>query len=1447
MKNLFVAILTLLLIASYVNNYSQSLIISQYIETNSGTTPKGFEISNISGADITFSGANSLELRKGTNGGACSATVTITAGTLLADEVWVIGTSDLITFANANGTGISGSTTNAMTHNGDDAHSLYLGGVLQDMFGICGSDPGSAWTGGGVSTANLNIQILASASCAGDTDGWTDPSERFSNLTNGSDMTGFGNPPAPCVSCVAPITQASAGSSSGVTTNSGTINWTRGTGTNVLVVLQAGSAAGTPASGVTYTDNAIFGSGDPIGTGFVVYEGTGTTVNVTNLVDNTTYHYAIYEYATTGTCYLTPGLTGNFTTLPISIDSDIIASGGESTLVSSTVITPGPLTSTQGVKVWEFTIRDGGGAADADNLPTILEDLTITQSGGNQMDDWDIAIQSADLFDGTTLVGSGIITSNQITFTGMSITAADDANKTITMRISLNCPSNNANNLDGDDFGFRISQGNVTEAGTGTSQFASFPLINSTNALNEYDLNVYIATTVTPNSGPVGTSVTINASGGGFTGATAVSFGGTAAASFTIVSDTEITAEVASGTATGDIVITDQYCVPITYSFFTVIDNSSASCEGTVIFSDIIMSEIYDNTSGSLGYIEVYNGTGAVVDLTGYSIRRYPDLTGASTSTYTFPASGVGSSIANGQVLVGRISTGGAAGTHDFSYVGTGFNANDRLELYSGATLIDDFHDAVVGAIGYIYRRNTTITGPNPAFDATEWDATPTPGDITHLGTYNVSSGSQPSITAQPTTSQICAESDAVIAAAGAEGFAGGLGLTYQWFESAPGAAGWTAMTDGGVVSGVTSPTLTISPADGFDQYQYYCEVREDLATCFTASDAVQLDVYGSGGTAGLWTGNTNTDWCDCFNWHDGRIPIAATNVTIDETASNDCIATTGCAGVGSTLALSSLNGTNTLLTISGTGSVNITNALAMNKMAGTGNLIIETTGSGTLSTGSATITGSAGNNAILRNESSTTTVDINGNLTIAANGVLDLNPNGTINLSGDFLNNNSAVAFDEANSTVIFDGAAGQSINTNGFTEVFHNITLNKSGGVLTLQDNVDTDISGIIALSDDQIDLNALELRVLNPSTGAFTRTSGSLIEESGTAAGNNAGKLIWDIGTTAGVHSFPFAAGTGGAYIPFEFELTAGNAGEVSLSTYGTAGTNLPWPSAPEAVTNLNSTGGLMPDNRDATADRFWQIDVENVATADLTFSYQNSELPVAPFANHLSMIAQRYNSTLNQWEIQIHPGQTRSIIPGGYTVSVPNISTFSPWALANINSPLPAELIKFEAIKANEVAILNWATASEINTDEFILEKSKDGIEFTPFSYTTAAGNSNGNLEYQEIDYAPFNGYNYYRLKTVDFDGSFELSDVKTLYYGSEINNVVYNSENWILTTSDLDESQVQLINGLGQFVDLSSIISLSENGISILHSNLAAGIYIIQINNGTETINLKVIK
>lgn len=129
------------------------------------------------------------------------------------------------------------------------------------------------------------------------------------------------------VTCTAPTTQASAYNTTALGTSSATLNWTDGDGDEVLVVVKEGSAVDTdPDSGTDYTSNSVFGTGDELGTGnYVVQSGSATSsVSITGLSEATTYHVAVYEYNTTDTCYLTPALTGSFTT-ECSTPSDVTA------------------------------------------------------------------------------------------------------------------------------------------------------------------------------------------------------------------------------------------------------------------------------------------------------------------------------------------------------------------------------------------------------------------------------------------------------------------------------------------------------------------------------------------------------------------------------------------------------------------------------------------------------------------------------------------------------------------------------------------------------------------------------------------------------------------------------------------------------------------------------------------------------------------------------------------------------------------------------------------------------------------------------------------------------------------------------------------------------------------------------------------------------------------
>ena len=206
--------------------FSQTVIISQYIETNSGNTPKGIEIWNPSGVAINFATTN-LVIKLGRNGGALTTLVTINTGTLGAGGVLVIGTSDMDTAAELPDECPTNVIylTQAFDFNGDDALSLELNGVVTDIFGNPGSDPGTAWTGGTptVSTANNNIKLKAGIT-TGDTNGWTDPSERFETESSTNALTNFGVPPTGC-SSTSPVVQFAAAATSGLEGNAGTTNF----------------------------------------------------------------------------------------------------------------------------------------------------------------------------------------------------------------------------------------------------------------------------------------------------------------------------------------------------------------------------------------------------------------------------------------------------------------------------------------------------------------------------------------------------------------------------------------------------------------------------------------------------------------------------------------------------------------------------------------------------------------------------------------------------------------------------------------------------------------------------------------------------------------------------------------------------------------------------------------------------------------------------------------------------------------------------------------------------------------------------------------------------------------------------------------------------------------------------------------------------------------------
>ena len=179
---------------------------------------------------------------------------------------------------------------------------------------------------------------------------------------------------------LAPTVQASNLTFTNVSDNSMTLNWNRGNGKSVLVLLKAYTDITDVPGGGIYTANSAFGSGSQLGqSDYAVYIGTGTSVSVTGLVSGTKYCAAVIEYNFNPNVYMTPALTGNATTS--GVVNFVYASAGNlaTILGASNLSTVTTLKLTGSIDARDFkTMRD--------NMPQLssidLSDVSISPYTG---------------------------------------------------------------------------------------------------------------------------------------------------------------------------------------------------------------------------------------------------------------------------------------------------------------------------------------------------------------------------------------------------------------------------------------------------------------------------------------------------------------------------------------------------------------------------------------------------------------------------------------------------------------------------------------------------------------------------------------------------------------------------------------------------------------------------------------------------------------------------------------------------------------------------------------------------------------------------------------------------------------------------------------------------------------------------------------------------------
>ena len=103
------------------------------------------------------------------------------------------------------------------------------------------------------------------------------------------------------------------------------------------------------------------------------------------------------------------------------------------------------------------------------------------------------------------------------------------------------------------------------------------------------------------------------------------------------------------------------------------------------------------------------------------------------------------------------------------------------------------------------------------------------------------------------------------------------------------------------------------------------------------------------------------------------------------------------------------------------------------------------------------------------------------------------------------------------------------------------------------------------------------------------------------------------------------------------------------------------------------------------------------------------------------------------------------------------TVSGSATLNTFALASNITPLPVTLLQFSGVRDGNAALLSWTTATEQNTQDFLVQHSPNGRIWQTLDTTKAAGNSNTSVRYGYTHHKPVSGYNYYRLIQRDLDG------------------------------------------------------------------------------------------
>lgn len=456
--------------------------------------------------------------------------------------------------------------------------------------------------------------------------------------------------------------------------------------------------------------------------------------------------------------------------------------------------------------------------------------------------------------------------------------------------------------------------------------------------------------------------------------------------------------------------------------------------------------------------------------------------------------------------------------------------------------------------------------------------------------------------------------------------------------------------------------------------------------------------------------------------------------------------------------------------------------------------------------------------------------INIRKNLTINTNNTLDVTAsNFNINIGGHW--QNLGGTFNARSGKVTLDGSSNQNILTNN--SHFFSMEINNPQGA-TMQDNLT--VGGIVTFSNGHF---------LQSTSEIMTFKSGATVAGSGTfpgAPGPSNNSFVNAPVRKIGNQAFMFPIGkivspTEKWFAPIGISAPT-NANTEFTATYIYAN--------PHPTYNRNLK---VPSLHHISQAEYWILN--RAVTTDnvrVTLSWDTPRSGGVDALGDLRVAHWRASTPI--WEDGGNGGTVGDETRGTVISSVV-INNFTPFTLGSITNfnPLPVELISFEAVPnyLNKTVELHWRTATELNNDFFIVEKSRNGKDFRPLGsvYSKAnEGNSQTMLSYQYTDSEPMSGISYYRLKQVDKDGSFTFSKIVAVRFenlSQEDRLIVFpnptEGKSFYIQflDSEIKEGEVVVYDVLGKIIHQQTVQNHATDLVSIeFKEKLPTGTYTVRV-------------